>query len=115
MMGKLLPKLLGEGTDFQCIHFEGKQDMKKQLKRKLQNWKAPNCDFVVMRDQDSADCLVVKQQLAEICNQAGKPDTLVRIVCSELESWYIGDLSAVESVNKRKTKRIKHDRKPTTR
>ena len=28
---------------------------------------------------------------------AGKPETVVRIVCRELESWYFGDLAAVES------------------
>ena len=97
MLEKFLPKLLGESTDFQCISFEGKRDLEKQLKRKLQNWKMPNCCFVVMRDQDNEDCIAVKQKLIDICNQAGKPDTLVRIVCRELESWYLGDLSAVEA------------------
>ena len=96
MLEKFLPRLLGESTDFQCIPFEGKQDLEKQLKGKLQNWKAPNCCFVVMRDQDNADCIAVKQRLSDICHQAGKPHTLVRIVCHELESWYLGDLFAVE-------------------
>ena len=30
------------------------------------------------------------------CRTAGKPDTLVRVACRELESWYFGDLAAVE-------------------
>ena len=96
MLKKLLPRLLGESLDFQCIHFEGKQDMEKQLKGKLRNWQAPDCYFVVMRDQDNANCLVVKQKLIDICSQAGKPEALVRIICRELESWYLGDLNAVE-------------------
>jgi predicted ATP-binding protein involved in virulence len=29
-------------------------------------------------------------------NGAGKPETVVRIACRELESWYLGDLAAVE-------------------
>ncbi len=39
----------------------------------------------------------VKKNLKAICKNAGKPQTLVRIVCHELESWYLGDLSAVET------------------
>ncbi len=31
----------------------------------------------------------------ELCAEAGRPDTLVRIACRELESWYLGDLKAV--------------------
>ena len=30
------------------------------------------------------------------CEEAGKPSVVVRIVCRELESWYFGDLPAVE-------------------
>ena len=97
MLENFLPRLLDEDTDFLCIPFEGKQDMEKQLKRKLRNWKMPNCYFVVMRDQDSADCVDVKQKLVGICHQAGRPNTLVRVVCRELESWYLGDLRAVEA------------------
>ena len=96
MLNGLLPKLLDENTCHRCICFEGKQDLEKQLKKRLRNWCNPNTDFVVLRDQDSADCLAVKQRLADICTEAGKPNSLVRIVCHELESWYLGDLQAVE-------------------
>ena len=34
----------------------------------------------------------------KLCADAGKPDTLVRIVCRELESWYLADLQAVDKV-----------------
>jgi len=48
-----------------------------------------------LRDKDSADCVEVKQRLTQICESAGRSDTLVRIACHELESWYLGDLAAV--------------------
>ena len=32
----------------------------------------------------------------EICQQAGKAEVLIRIICHELESWFLGDLAAVE-------------------
>ena len=97
MLNGLLPKLLGKNIRHRCIRFEGKQDMEKQLDRKLRKWKNPNARFVVLRDKDSADCAELKQDLSEMCKQAGRPDALVRIVCHELESWYLGDLKAVET------------------
>lgn len=52
--------------------------------------------FFVLQDQDVADCGVLKQDLMAKCEKAGKPSAVVRIVCRELESWYFGDLRAVE-------------------
>ena len=56
----------------------------------------PDTGFVVLRDQDAEDCVNVKERLASICTKAGRPDALVRIACHEVESWYLGDLLAVE-------------------
>ena len=49
-----------------------------------------------MRDKDRADCLEIKKRLVKLCDQAGRSDSLVRIACHELESWFLGDLAAVE-------------------
>jgi hypothetical protein len=46
--------------------------------------------FCVIRDNDGADCLKVKESLASLCEQGGRKDTLVRIACQELEAWYFG-------------------------
>ena len=96
MLKGLLPHLLSGDAVPQYVVFEGKRDMERQLPRKLRGWRRPDCRFVVLRDKDGADCLQVKRGLVEICRQAGKPDALVRIACHELESWYLGDLGAVE-------------------
>jgi hypothetical protein len=97
LLEQLLPRLLPENVTFRCIPFEGKQDMEKQLGKRLRAWRKPDCSFVVLRDKDSADCRLVKQKLVDICQQAGKPEALIRIACHELESWFLGDLQAVES------------------
>lgn len=49
-----------------------------------------------MRDQDSGDCHSIKTKLVELCRRAGKTEVLVRVACRELESFYLGDLEAVE-------------------
>ncbi len=80
----------------QCVAFEGKQDLEKQLPIKLKGWKTPDTHFVILRDQDSCNCYDVKKNLKSICDAANKPRVLIRIACRELESWYFGDLAAVE-------------------
>lgn len=97
LLKQILPRLLPARVTYRCIPFEGKSDLEKQLPKKLRNWRNSNARFVVLRDQDSADCIQVKQKITNICHAAGKPDALVRIVCRELESWYLGDLQAVET------------------
>jgi hypothetical protein len=95
MLKGLLPRVLPETVGTQYLVFEGKQDLEKRLPKRLAAWQIPNCRFVVLRDQDSGDCVAIKQGLLQKCIEAGKPDTLVRIACRELESWYLGDLQAV--------------------
>lgn len=97
MLEGLLPKLLPAGIVSRFVVFEGKQDLEKQLVRKIRAYSNPDARFIVMRDQDaSPDCKAVKAKLTELCRQAGKPAALVRIACRELESFYLGDLAAVE-------------------
>lgn len=95
MLKILLPKIVPE-HDYQAVIFEGKQDMERRLGGKLRGWlHTENIRFIIIRDQDSGDCVQIKQKLADICRQAGKSDVLIRIACHELESFYLGDLAAV--------------------
>ena len=95
----LLPRILDHNISTRLIAFEGKQDLEKQLIKKIRGYTNPNARFIVMRDQDNnPDCLAIKNGLLERCNAAGKlQQTLVRIACKELESFYLADLAAVES------------------
>lgn len=96
MLEGLLPRLVPEGITWRTIVFEGKQDMEKRIIKRLRGYINPGARFVILRDKDSGDCMVIKNCLREECVQAGRPETLVRIACHELESWYLADLSAVE-------------------
>lgn len=93
----LLPPLLPSGCGLKCITFEGKQDLERNLERKLRSWLMPDTLFLVMRDRDSEDFRIVKKRLVDICCRAGHPHAVVRIACGELESFYLGDLEAVTS------------------
>lgn len=95
MLKGLLPKILPEDVTTQFVVFEGKQDLEKRLPIRLRAWLQPDAQFVVIRDRDNGNCVTIKQNLVQKCADAGKPETLVRIACHELESFYLGDLNAV--------------------
>jgi hypothetical protein len=96
MLEGVLSRILPEDVVPRYIVFEGKQDLEKQLEKRLRGWKVPGSCFLIMRDQDSGDCLHIKEEIKLKCQNAGKPQALVRIACRELESYYLGDLAAVE-------------------
>ncbi len=96
MLEGLLPRLLPEDLTVRFIVFEGKQDLEKQLVRRLQGYCVPDARFVILRDQDAADCHAVKNGLLDKCKQTNRNHILVRIACCELENWYLADLAAVE-------------------
>ena len=83
------------GEHFMCIPHEGKSDLDRSIPRKLSSWRIPGDRFVIVRDNDNADCTAIKEKLKQLCARSGRPDTLVRLVCQELESWYLGDLAAL--------------------
>ena len=96
MLEGLLPRLLPEWVEVKYVVFEGKQDLKSHMKQKLNSWLTPNTVFVVLCDQDSSDCVTLKAELIAQCPRAKRDRVIVRIACRELESWYFGDLAAVE-------------------
>lgn len=96
MLQGLLPRLFPADA-LSSVHylvFQGKRDLLKRLQARLKGWQDPRAAFVVLCDQDSENCRDVKQRLAQ--KAAGRANVLIRIACHELESWYLGDLAAVE-------------------
>lgn len=95
LLDEILPKLLPEGVRFRCIPHDGKNDLAKSIPIKLRNWREPDTWFVIIRDKDLADGPALKSELCKVCANNDRPETLVRIVVHELESWILGDLAAV--------------------
>lgn len=98
LLDGLLPRLFPswvDGQQFLCVKHQGKSDLDTSIPRKLGAWRIPGDRFVIVRDNDGANCIDVKARLQSMCAASDRPDTLVRLVCQELESWYIGDLKAL--------------------
>lgn len=84
------------GIDWIVLYFQGKSDLEKNIRIKMQQWNYGDPYFIILRDQDGADCLAVKDRLRQRAEVSGKPFS-IRIVCNELESWFLGELNAIEA------------------
>ena len=98
----LLPKIIDNqwnlNENYFIRSFEGKNDLQKNIPSKvkfLSNWNHEAVGIIILQDQDSSDCKILKKKLINICTQNGDCPKLVRIICRELESWYLGDSVAV--------------------
>ena len=94
LLDGLLPRLF-PGLPFLCVPHEGKGDLERSIPRKLQGWREPGVRFAVVRDNDGGDCCALKERLRGLCRAGHRDDTLVRIVCQELEAWYLGEPDAL--------------------
>ena len=94
LIAELFPTL-----NVQYRRYQGKQDFKKNIRNNIAilSKQYPHAKFMVVLDKDSHDCKTLKVWLKEECEQAGLDTSqfLIRIVCTELESWYLGDLEAI--------------------
>ena len=108
VLNVILPKVLPDGWALNENCFvrphEGKQDLQQSIPRKIRaaSKKDITTGFIILQDQDSNDCRVLKSQLVGLCENAQQGNKAVpykvRIVCHELEAWYLGDMGAIEQV-----------------
>ena len=75
--------------------FQGKADLQKNFSKKMESWNYNSPHFIILRDNDGGDCKALKERLASAAVETGKPFH-VRIVCQELEGWFLGDLNAID-------------------
>ncbi len=101
----LLPRILPDGfeLDQNCYvrPHNGKQDLQSKIPQTVkayQRYPYPVL-LMVLQDQDSSDCLLLKSKLKElVVNNNAQVSHLIRIVCRELENWYLGDFRAIETI-----------------
>lgn len=85
-----------EGLHWQIIAHQGKADLESNMAKKMESWNYNSPHFIILRDNDGGNCRRLKQRLLDRVNETNKPHH-VRIVCQELEAWFLGDLAAVET------------------
>lgn len=103
----ILPQILkNTNIEFITIKHQGKSDLKKSIQNKLRSWNEPNVKFIIVQDKDSCDCIILKDELKTLCQNANRPDTLIRIACTELESWYFGDIEAIANAYNKDLSRL---------
>jgi hypothetical protein len=107
----LLPRLVEVEHPVRYVVFEGKQDMDRQLERKLRAYVNPDARFLVLRDKDSSNCHEVKKRLSDICTLAGKRKVIIRIACHEIESWYLADMEALGQAYSKNLAHHQHKKK----
>jgi hypothetical protein len=92
----LLPKIIPVNFTFQCIHHNGKSSLRKSIPIKTKGWCEPDVQFVIVHDKNSSDCKKLKEELYNLIDSTRHSNSLIRIACTELESWFLGDLDAIE-------------------
>jgi hypothetical protein len=112
----VLPKILPDDFKYNENYFlrahEGKSDLQKSIPTKVRAFAKMGLPvaIVILQDKDSSDCKVLKKKLLDLCDiYSNDLPILIRIVCNELESWYLGDMEALEQAYPRfKAKKYKN-------
>lgn len=92
----LVPQIADiEPERVRCFDLNGKENLLKRIRDMLRGYRRPNCVFLVMCDQDKGECEELKQELLNKLPKDRLDRVKVRIACRELESFYLGDQSAV--------------------
>jgi hypothetical protein len=110
-LDRLLPKIIQGKTRFAIRNFGSKYKLLKELSKRLAGYakqiqRGENLRILVLVDQDSDDCMALKQKLENFALERGlatksHPDVqgrfvvVNRVVVEELESWFIGDPEAL--------------------
>lgn len=100
----ILPQILPKGfeLDINCFlrPHQGKQDLQKSIPKKIKTFTKYHIPskVIIVHDQDSNDCKELKSELLKLCSDNGNCPVLIRIVCKELENWYLGDMDAIHKV-----------------
>ncbi|ACF13740.1 conserved hypothetical protein [Chloroherpeton thalassium ATCC 35110] len=85
------------GYWYYTMPHQGKGDLLQALPTVLPSLsKVEGARIVVALDQDNTDCQDLKRDILEKINGKCHSPFKIRIVCKELEAWFIGDFIAIE-------------------
>lgn len=81
---------------FRVYSYSGKDDLKNSLKTTVPTIsKQPKAKILITIDQDTKNCKSLKKELERIIAGNCHCQHKIRIICRELESWFLGDLESI--------------------
>lgn len=107
----LIPRIINSSATFDIHAHQGKTDLLQKLPGRLRgyrSWIPSDWRIVVLMDLDDDDCLSLKRRMETIACREGfitksaasnqtNFEILNRIAIEELEAWFFGDISAINS------------------
>lgn len=87
---------LGLSARIKILKHQGIGDLKKSIANKIGSDPFETSKFMVLCDADGKSCDALKRELIALVPQSKRAKTLVRIVCQELEAWYLAQPRALE-------------------
>jgi len=99
LLPKILPPAYRLDENYFLHPFSGKSHLKRSLPKKMKVFSNfhEKTAVIILHDQDSNDCKKLKNELVQLCKENGTCAFLIRIVCRELEAWYLGDMEAIHA------------------
>ncbi|MGA2044649.1 MAG: DUF4276 family protein [Roseiarcus sp.] len=77
------------------LKHQGAGDLERSFGNKIANDPIEGAKFLILRDADNQDCQGLKHRLSELVPSNKRERTIVRIVCQELEAWYLAQPAAL--------------------
>jgi hypothetical protein len=104
LLNVILPKIMPEKWILEKNVFlrphQGKSDLMESIPKKMRAYSHSSykVGLVILHDKDSNDCIQLKHEILSLTQEISDcPPCLVRIVCTELESWYLADFEALQN------------------
>lgn len=118
----ILPKILSDNVSHGLHVFGGKDNLLKQLPKRLKGyrrWIPDDWRIIVLIDEDRKDCLQMKEKLEKAAREAGfrtKSSTtsegnfqvVNRLAVEELEAWFFGDIKALREAYPKVSKTLQY-------
>ncbi|MEH1853864.1 MAG: DUF4276 family protein [Nostoc sp.] len=99
----IVPKIIGDTHTLKIHNFQNKDRLLKRLPERMKayaNLVHDDWRIVILVDEDRCDCQELKRKLCDASSVVTKHKgniVLHRIAVEELESWFIGDVTAIRA------------------
>lgn len=95
------------------VEHEGISDLKSSVERKLKAWTRDSARFIILLDNDGKDCFARKKTWLSLVPDFRREHAKVRLVCQELEAWYLAEPEALrdaQMIDEKKLRAMQTDR-----